>query len=432
MNVLRIAFEKVYISTICALFLVASVLNPVLMRGLARKLYSSFSRKANSEKDKVAAIYVGASDLYYGNFFEASGYIRLVMLGGVRLSSSAGELVESRIRLYSFLIIYFSTIKSSLIASVQMLMQKEKAEPMTLGNIVRHFSGDGIMPLLMYELGKSLDYDNQIGRVVIPLEGRKWERSLCMGCTSREKILGYVPTVLTDRNTGFFRYNPGKFAQMYPDSILVAGSLNWTFLEAVGYCGDKIEWYCMRNGFKQRSSLVVSNYCCDLLVVLSGDASTDIRIISRLSLIAKDKKVILRPNPRASISKEVRELIKGCDFSVRSDFPKSNLVVSVSYTFCLEHVGRCDSNFLFVLNASESEYTIPNDCLGLMSSVCAIVEFDDFCKSYLDKVLYSNNADKSNATKSRYAAQLIGLFGYGSTSLNADLGRLLEERTLSK
>ena len=67
-----------------------------------------------------------------------------------------------------------------------------------------------------------------------------------------------------------------------------------------------------------------------------------------------------------------------------------------------------------------------------MSSICSIVEFDDFDKSYLDKILSSNNPDKSNDAKSKYAAKLIGFFGYGSSSLDADLGRLLQERTLSK
>jgi len=125
MNVIRFALKEIYISTVCVFFVVASILNPVLIRGLARKLYSSFSKKDNSEADRIAAIYVGASDLYYGNFFEASEYIRLVMLGGLRLSSPAGELVESRIRLRGLIMLYFSIILSSLKASVQMLMQKE-------------------------------------------------------------------------------------------------------------------------------------------------------------------------------------------------------------------------------------------------------------------------------------------------------------------
>ena len=389
--------------------LLALFLNPYLIRSLARKLVGSLRAGKSSRVPKLRVIYVGNSDLYYGGLFEGEEFERLIMLGGFSLLSSKGRLYEELIdinvywRVYRFLI-------NRLDDEVETLFKAKGAGFSDFMARLRQLSGrDEITNFLMQGLGLSLSKKRRSCYLILPLEGRAWERAICSGCSNADIIIGYVPTVLTEKNRGFYHFSSQQYPGLYPRMILVPGLLNREFLREHGFENKIISWFYMRDSGQRTCKIEKSDEYYDLLVILSGTLLNDIRFVEKISQVSGSLSICCRPSPRAKMSRKLADLINSKGFALTGGLPNARIILSGSSTFCLENAQLISGKLVYVMHMGDRRLLTPKGCIDLYKRVFTTVDYRYVSKSFINEIMREDKVNEASIDKEDFIMQMIGL-----------------------
>lgn len=391
------------------LALLVLLLNPYLIRSLARKLIGSLKADRSSRDLRLRVIYVTDNDLYYGGFFDGKEVERIIMLGGFSLFSTNGSLYEALIDFDIYLRAYGNLASKLDLVFKDLFIARDTSFSDIIVRLHRLLGRDGITDFLIQGLGVSLSKKSKSHCLLLPIEGRSWERALCSGFSNTDDLVGYVPTILTEKNEGFYHFSWLNYPSLYPGKMLVPGLVNRDFLRSHGFQRNMINWFYMRDSSYRTCKLENTSKCYDLLLVLSGTLSNDIKFINKVAEVSGRLSVCCRPNPRARMSKKLTDLINERGFMLTRSFPSARIILAGSSTFCLENAQLVSGKLVYVMHMGDNELLTPNTCIELYRKIFEVIDYKYINGAFIDRMMSSDGVSEACAHKERLIMQMIGL-----------------------
>lgn len=381
-NSLRSGLSRAYDYIFAHIYIIFCLaIQPVIARAIIRRIFRP-RKSVGFVRNRNVVIYVTDRDLYYGDLFKYQEINKVCICGGFRIRLGSGLVMyEALISARTILKAYFQIGKGAIRELNEKKMVFNRSQYRYVSNL-RIFarslvSHEMIQAQLLHLLGLSLSHNSYHSSILFPMEGRRWERAFCSGSRGKIKVVGYIPTFLTDRNEGFFTNRMSSFPDSYPETFIVPGRYNYELLDYLGF-GSRLSQgtYLKTINKSSVNSRVQKRF--DILLALSGDIEYDMRLIQLCQDALNDLplRVKYRSNPRVPFSKEIGCLLKGYGWDKADPDSGFKILLSCSIPYCLEAYCAGQKTIGLVLGLLDNEYPQRSHALPIH-----LIPFKTICSS---------------------------------------------------
>ena len=267
------------------------------------KLVRSFSSYSLDSCIKTVAFTVGQTDLYYESIFSEDRTTTLVHIIPNKLIASTqtnldNVLTPNEVIIEAFLF-HFRFFQSIRLAKQTLQGSKREFDPLDFWyQFFREAESGQLASLILLEraINQLLNLNPQVDLVVVPWEGRAWEKLITNACRNKAISVGFCHSAITGAHQGIL--GEGACDLYPPNYLLCPGQYFKQVLEKAKWQSNHI---FVVPYLRHRSTLMMKGDYRELVVTLTGNSNIANRVIRWVSRLTSDRvRVSVSLNKRAN------------------------------------------------------------------------------------------------------------------------------------